>query len=49
MIENPSCKDKKKETLVQEAKLELDSPKGADSSVIDSLLDEQSDQAQDNK
>ncbi len=42
-------KDKKKETLVQEAKLELDSPKGADSSVIDSLLDEQSDQAQDNK
>ncbi len=42
-------KDKKKENLVQEAKLELDSPKGADSSVIDSLLDEQSDQAQDNK
>jgi hypothetical protein len=41
--------DKKKENLVQEAKLELDSPKGADSSVIDSLLDEQSDKTQDDK
>ena len=41
--------DKKKENLVQEARLELDSPKGADSSVIDSLLDEQSDKTQDDK
>jgi hypothetical protein len=34
-------KDKTKpENQVQEAKAEIDTPKGADSSVIDSLLDD---------
>ncbi|MBC8202703.1 MAG: ABC transporter ATP-binding protein [Planctomycetes bacterium] len=42
-------KDKKQDNLVQEAKSELDVPKGADSSMIDSLLDDQTDQTQGDK
>jgi ABC-2 type transport system ATP-binding protein len=39
-------KDKDTKSFVKEARTEIDAPKGADSSVIDSLLDEQSDDSQ---